>query len=60
MRKIEKKNEGKKFFRKIKLMFKLKRLILYVYSNSFYLFLFYYIRIKNFKICKILRNFDYI
>ena len=32
--------EGNKIYRKIKNRFKLNKLILFVYSNSFYLFLF--------------------
>ena len=35
----EKKMKGKKNWRKIKNRFKLKKLVLYVYSNSFYLFI---------------------
>ena len=40
--------EGKNIKRKIKNRFKFKKLILYVYLNSFYL-LFYYLRTKKFK-----------
>ena len=53
--------KGKKNWRKIKNKFKLNKLILYVYLNSFYLFLSIIIQeLRNFKICKNLRNFDYI
>ena len=53
--------EGKKVLRKIKYKFKHNKLILYVYLNSFYLFLsIIYIRKKKLKICKILRNVDYV
>ena len=44
---------------KIKNRFKLNIIILYVYLNSFHLFV-SIIRIKKFKNSKILRNFDYI
>ena len=53
---LEKKFEGKKR------RFKVNLLTLYVYANSFYLFLFiiYYTKTKKFKNMKNLRNFDYI
>ena len=52
--------EGNKILRKIKNRFKFNKLILYVYTNSFYLFLSIIPGLKNIKICKILRNFNYI
>ena len=39
---------------------KLNKLILYVYLNSFHLFLSIIQDLRNLKIYKILRNFDYI
>ena len=39
---------------------KLNKLILYVYLNSFHLFLSIIQELRNLKIYKILRNFDYI
>ena len=52
--------EGNKIWRKIKNRFKLKKLILYVYSNSFYLFISIIQGLRNLKIYKVLMNFDYI
>ena len=53
--------EEKKVLKKIKYKFEHNKLIFYVYSNSFYLFLFIiYIKTKKLKIYKILRNFDYV
>ena len=52
--------EGKKSWGKTKNRFKLNKLILYVHSNPFYLFISIIQGLKNLKICKIWRNFDYI
>ena len=51
--------ERNKFLKKIKNKFECNKLILYVYSNFFFVS-FYYIRTKKIKNMKILRNFDYI
>ena len=40
-------------------MFKLNKLILYIHSNFFFVYI-YYITLRNLKICKLFRNFDYI
>ena len=40
--------------------FKFKKLIIYVYSNSFYLFFFVTKELRNLKIYKSFMNFDYI
>ena len=47
-RNIERKNGNKKNLEKIKNIFKLSKFILYIYSNLFYLFI-YYIRLRNLK-----------
>ena len=49
----------KKFWIEIKNRFNLNKIFLYVYSNSFNLFI-HYIKNKKFKTCKILRNSNYI
>ena len=48
-----------KIWRKITNKFKLNKLIIYVYLNSFYLFFIYYIRTKKFKKYKFLIIFDF-
>ena len=45
---------------KIKNKVKLNKLILYIDSNSFFLFLFVTQSLRKLKICKILKNIDYI
>ena len=52
--------EGNKIWMKIKNRFKLDKLIIYVYSNSLYLFLSIILGLRNLKICENLRNFNYI
>ena len=44
----------------IKNMFKPNKLIVYIYLNSFYLFISIIYGLKNLKLYKNLRNFDYI
>ena len=46
--------------RKIKNKFKVNKLFVYIFLNSFYLFFFMVQGLDNFKICKISINFNYI
>ena len=50
----------KKENREKKKRFKLNKLILYVYPNSFYLFISIIQGLRSLKICIISKNFDYI
>ena len=50
----------KKMLRKIKNKFKVNKLFVYIFLNSFYLFFFMVQGLDNFKICKISINFNYI
>ena len=59
-RKILRKKIERKSGRKIKNWFKLNKLILSVYSNSFFLFHCVIQELRNSKLYKFLRNFGYI